>query len=289
MRSFLRVVESGSFLAAADALGVSRTTLRRRVGSLEARVGVALLESSQQGVTLTEAGRTLAKRGRVLLEQASAVVSSVREVGNEPSGLLRVSLPCGLPPHFVVPLFAALRSAFPRIAVETRVGDDPLGGTLEGVDFVLHFDEGHLRGRWISHVFVRVPERLIAATTYLEAHGTPRTIDDLAKHTLLTWRPPGEDPRMWPSRLGGRIPVEPALVSSDVHFVRQCALAGLGIALVPDAMLPDPGVPDGVLVGVLPGVVGRDRSVRASVPEALAETPNIKMVLDRARSFLAGG
>lgn len=63
LRAFLTVVDTGSFLAAADSLGVSRTTLRRRVGSLEARAGVTLLESTSQGAVLTEAGQLLAKRG----------------------------------------------------------------------------------------------------------------------------------------------------------------------------------------------------------------------------------
>src|SRR5262245_28360838 len=116
LRAFLQVVEQGSFLAAADALTVSRTTLRRRVGSLEVRAGVPLLESTQQGVVLTDAGRVLAARGRMLEEEANALIASVREVGQEPSGVLRIALPVGLPPHVLAPLLVAVRATYPRLA-----------------------------------------------------------------------------------------------------------------------------------------------------------------------------
>src|SRR5947209_288826 len=111
LRAFLTVVETGSYFAAAESLRVSRTTLRRRVGSRETRAGVPLVESTRQGAVLTEAGQALAERGRSLVAEATALVTSVREVGREPSGVLRVVLPVGMPPHAFAPLFGRLRKA----------------------------------------------------------------------------------------------------------------------------------------------------------------------------------
>jgi DNA-binding transcriptional LysR family regulator len=71
LRAFLDVVETGSFLAAAKSLGVSRTTLRRRVEALEARAGVPLLKSTPQGILLTEAGEVLAQRGRIMMQEST--------------------------------------------------------------------------------------------------------------------------------------------------------------------------------------------------------------------------
>src|SRR5690606_33518749 len=116
-------VETGSFLAAATTLGVPRATLRRRVDALEARAGVLLLERSARGVMVTEAGSMLAARGRSVLQEASALVASVRELGREPVGVLRVLLPVGLPPHALTPIFAALRGAYPRLSLQIRHGD----------------------------------------------------------------------------------------------------------------------------------------------------------------------
>jgi DNA-binding transcriptional LysR family regulator len=286
LQSFLDVVKQGSFHAAADALGMSRTTLRRRVESLQARAGVPLLESSRQGVVLTEAGRALAFRGQTMVEEASALVASIREMGRAPSGVLRVVVPVGLPPVLVMPLYASLRSAYPELRVHSRFSDDPLGESLVDIDMAVHFGESMPRGPWLSLVIMRLPERLHASKEYLAQRGTPASIDDLARHELLAWQAPGEDPSGWPLRSGGTFPVEPALMATDPYFLRQCCLAGLGIALIPELLVSEPGVAADAVVPVLPELVGRERVVRVTVPEALAEIPKIKMVLTHIRRFL---
>jgi DNA-binding transcriptional LysR family regulator len=280
LRAFLQVAESGSFLAAAESLGVSRTTLRRRVGSLEARAGVSLLESTQHGVVLTDAGKALARGGQALNEEAGALLASIREVGQEPSGVLRVSLPVGLPPHVLAQLFAALRAAHPRLLVETRFSEDPLSESLSGVDLAVHFSEAPPRGGWLSTVLLRLRHWLLGSAAYLARRGVPRSLDDLAGHELLAWQPPGEDGRALPLRRGGTFPIAPALVTADIHVLRHCARAGLGLSLVPDAELPDPGETE-PLVPVLPDLVGRERALRVTVPRALAEVPKIRMVLEQ--------
>lgn len=286
LRAFLHVVESGSFLAAADKLQVSRTTLRRRVDSLVARAGVPLLESTQQGVVLTDAGRVLARRGRLLDEEADALLASIREVGQEPAGVLRVSLPVGLPPLLLASIFAALRAAHPRLHVESRFSEDPITESLVGIDMAVHFSDTMPKGKWLSYVVLRMQEQLVAGKEYLARRGTPGSIDDLAQHELFAWQPPGADARAWPLRRGGTVAVAPTLLSSDIHLVRHCCLAGLGIGFLPDALLPDPGFPEGSLVPVLPDLVGRVRALRVTVPTALSDLPKIKMVLDRVRGFV---
>lgn len=286
LRAFLQVVDSGSFLAAADRLHVSRTTLRRRVGSLESRAGVPLLESTQQGILLTDAGQMLARRGRAMAEEAGVLLASVRGIGQAPSGILRVSLPVGLPPQLLASLFAALRAAYPQLHVESHFHDDPLAESLMGVDMAVHFGDSSPKGKWLSYVVLRMQERLIAGKAYLARHGTPTSYQDLARHELFAWQAPGADARAWPLRSGGTFAVEPSLVSSDIHLVRHCCLADLGIGLLPDAMLPDPGFDADALLPVLPDVVGRERALRVTVPAALADLPKIKMVLDRVRGLL---
>lgn len=286
LRAFLQVVDSGSFLAAADRLQVSRTTLRRRVGSLESRAGVPLLESTQQGVVLTDAGQMLARRGRAMEEEAGALLASVRGLGQAPSGVLRVSLPVGLPPQLLASIVAGLRAAYPQLHLECRFSDDPIADSLVGVDMAVHFSDATPRGKWLSYVILRVQERLVAGKEYLARRGRPASFEDLARHELFAWQVPGSDARAWPLRAGGTFAVEPALVSADIHLVRHCCLAGLGIGLVPDAMLPDPGFVEDTLVPVLTDLVGRERALRVTVPAALADLPKVKMVLDRIRSFV---
>jgi len=286
LRAFIAVIESGSFLGAARALGVSRTTLRRHVGALEARAGVALLESTSHGVIPTEAGHLLAHKGRTMVQEASALIDSIREVGRAPSGTLRVVLPVGLPPHVLTPLFAALREAYPQLGFHCRFSNDPLDEPLASVDIAVHFGEEVPRGPWISYVVMRVREWLVASRPYLERRGAPRAIGELRHHELFAWQAPGEDARVWHTLDGASFRVEPVLIATDIHFIRHCAMAGLGIGLVPDALLPDPGREADALVPVLGEVVGKRRPVRISVPAALAEIPKIKVVLGHLRGFL---
>ena len=286
LRAFIAVVETGSILGAARALGVSRTTLRRQVAALEARAGVPLLDSAPQGVSPTDAGNVLARQGRTMIQEASALLASIREVGHAPSGTLRVVLPVGLPPHLLTPLFSAMRSAHPKLQYHCRFSNDPLGEPLVDVDIAVHFGEDPPEGPWISHVVLRVREWLVASRAYLDRRGTPRTIDDLKHHELFAWEAPGEDGRVWRTVKGAPFTVQPTLIATDIHLLRSCCIAGLGIGLVPDALLPDPGADVEPLVPVMPDVVGRERPVRISVPAALSEIPKIKLVIDHVRGSL---
>ncbi|MBK9259518.1 MAG: LysR family transcriptional regulator [Polyangiaceae bacterium] len=288
LSAFLKVVDAGSFLAAADSLGVSRSTLRRRVGALEARAGVPLLESTSTGVVLTEAGRVLRNRGKTMIEEASALIASVREVGNEPAGTLRVIMPVGLPPHLLTPLLALFRERFPRLGTHLRFSSDPLSESIVDVDIVVHFADDAPTGPYISYAVFRVRQWLVASKEYLDKRGTPTSLEELRRHELLAWQAPFEDPCVWPTLQGATFVVQPALIATDIHFLRRCCMEHLGIGLVPDAKVTDPSLVQDTLVPVMPDLVGRDRTLRMSVPKALAEVPKIKVVLEQARHFLQG-
>lgn len=285
LRAFLAVVETGSFLGAERNLKMPRATVRRRVDALEARAGVSLIMKTREGVAATEAGAVLAHRGRQMIQEATALVASIREIGQEPSGVLRVMLPVGLAPHALVPAFDAVREAYPRLSVHARFSSDPVSGLLDDVDVALHFGPRATEGPWLSFELLRMQEHLIAHPSYLARRGTPTSLESLRQHTLFAWESPGEDPRVWPLRSGATFTVEPRLIASDIHLLRQCVLAGLGMALLPDAMLPDPGADSEGIVQVMATEVGRERSLRAVVPTVLSEVPKVKAVLSHIRAF----
>lgn len=287
LRAFVAVVETGSIVAAARSLNFARATLRRRLDELEARAGVALLHRTAQGVTPTEAGAVLATRGRGILEEASALISSVREVGAEPAGELRFVLPVGMPPQIVMPLFAVLHQRYPRLSFRVRFSEDPLGGLLKDVDVAVHFGSRSPKGSWVSYEILRVREWLVASRDYLRRKGAPKKPDDLVNHDLLSWESPDGDPTLWPARNGGAIRVAPQMISTDIHMLRRCAAAGMGIAFLPDAGIPEQESRQDRLIPVLPDAVGRERPLRVVVPAALSEIPRIRAVLTEIQTFLA--
>lgn len=282
LRAFLAVVDTGSFVSAATSLRYARATLRRRVDELEAQAGVPLLHRTGQGATPTEAGAVLAERGRQVLREASALLSSVREIGAEPTGTVRIVLPVGMPPHLFAPMYQALRARHPKLRARVRFAEDPMARLLDDVDVAVSYAPPDADGPWISEVLMRIPERLVASRAYLAKHGAP-TKDDLASRDLLVWEPPDGDSTMLPLLAGGELHVAPALASADVHLIRQCAAADLGIAFAPDGGIPEGGVE---LVPVLADVVGRERAVHVVTPSALSEVPRVKALLEQVHALM---
>ena len=172
------------------------------------------------------------------------------------------------------------------LAARGRLMVQEAGGLIEDVDLAVHFGDRSPAGPWVSREILRLRIWLVASREYLARRGTPKTVEDLQQHDLLSWECPGHDGRVWSTLRGGTIQVAPFMITRHIHLIRQYTLAGLGIALVPDAMLPDPGIPDGTLVPVLPDVVGREIGVRLMVPAVLSEIPRIKAMLELLKPFL---
>lgn len=286
MRAFLAVVDSGSFVSAADQLGLPRATLRRRVEALEARIGATLLERTSRGVLTTEAGQTLAGRGRSLMQEASQLVTSVREVGREPAGVLRIVIPLGMPPQATMAIWTLIQAKYPRLSIHIRPSPNPVAYLAEDAEMALHIGDAMPRGPWRCEAAIRLREWLVARKSYLDRAGRPEVAADLSKHRLFAWDGPDHDPRLLPLRAGGHHEVEPALVAADIHFVRTCAIAGLGIAFVPDGLLPDVGIGADVLEPVLPELIGRERHLRLLVPEVLADRPKVRRVVDELKKAM---
>jgi len=277
LRAFLAIVEHGSLLEASRALSLSRTTLRRRIEALAARIGVPLYTSTATGVEVTEAGLTLATHGRRLIQQSQAITTAVQEVARGPSGELRVVVPTGMPPHVAIPLYAGLRGRFPGLSLTARIAEDPLLAS-EGADLVLHFGARPAHGAWITRRLLTLRVWLVASPDYLAKNGTPTRIEDLDDHPLMIWSGLGEG-RTLPLVAGGHIPVRVALESYDIHMLRQAAIMGHGIAMLPDAMLPDPGFVKPPLTGVLADLIGTEVAIWTAIPEALRNAPRVRAML----------
>jgi DNA-binding transcriptional LysR family regulator len=287
LRAFLAVVESGSFVAAATSLRWSRATLRRRVDELEAYAGVALLHRSEQGASPTPAGEMMAQRGREVLSQASALRSSVREIGSVSSGLLRVAMPVGMPPGLLSLLFRTLRTTHRAVRVHLRIAEDPLALLLHDVDVAVCFGDEPPEGPWVSREVLRIQERLVATRPYLDARGTPSCLEDLHQHEILLWESPEKTGPCLPLRAGGDFLITPGVLSADIHMLRRGAIDELGICFGPDAMLLRDVAPEPEMVPVLDELVGRERVLRVVFPSALPEIRSLVEVIDMLRMIVS--
>lgn len=283
LRALIAVADTGSLASAAERLGIPRTTLRRRIEALEARVGADLVFTGSGGASLSSTGETVLGSARRVLHEASALLAGARGQGAEAEGVVQVVVPVGLPPHALVPIFRRCRDAWPRLRFDVRVVEDPLAHL--GADLVFHFGDRVRAGPWVTRTLLPLPERLLAAPSLLAARGTPVGLADLQDHDVLVWRRPDADAGALPLLAGGTHPITPTVVSADVHALRQLAAAGGGLAFVPDGPFPDPGDP---LVPVLPDLVGRACPFQVLVPEALARSPQVRAVQKEILGYLEG-
>jgi molybdate transport repressor ModE-like protein len=231
IRFLIRVVELGSVQRAAHQLGLSRTSLTRKLENLEAEVGSELFVRSTTGMTLTAAGSVVLEEGRTLLERYARMVSSVKSAADTPEGRVRVVIPAGMPDGARVGMLRALQSIAPGLGVDEVEHANPLLHLHEPFDLMFHNGEPPARGEWFSRLVWRKPLVALASQAYLSEFGRPASTAELARHRLLSWHLGNENPREWPLNGGGSLPVDPVFTSRDGQFLHHAAHEGLGILL----------------------------------------------------------
>jgi DNA-binding transcriptional LysR family regulator len=256
MQSFARVARTGSFTVAAGQLGLSRGLVSRHVAALESRLGVRLLLRSTRHVRLTEEGGLYLEQCERLLGDLEATERSLVSSGKSVSGMVRVVAPKSFGSLFVAEAMAGFAHAQPHIRASLILNDF----TFRPYDFVEHgFDVGIRIGAirdsaLISRQIATLEWVLCAAPAYLARDGRPRTLAELAHRPCLAHINVDPTDRIW--RFKGpngaeAVKIDGPLLSNSALALRQAALAGLGIALLPFYCIGR-DLADGRLVRLLP-------------------------------------
>jgi DNA-binding transcriptional LysR family regulator len=277
---FARVVEAGSFTAAAQALGVRKSSVSRSVAALEAELGIRLLQRTTRRLSLTDAGRAYHARTRDALEGLEEARKAVSSLGAEARGLVRLTAPTGYT-SALAPVIAAFLRDHPGVRVEVSLTARFVDLVKEGFDLAIRggpLVDSSLLARKIADT----EHRLFASPAYLAAAGRPRRLADLARHECLLYRSPGGTAR-W--RLVGPRGEEEVVVHGKVEtdeYALAVAMveAGHGIALGPDALFTD-ALAAGRLERVLPAYVRGSAPVNVVWPSRRFE-PAAVMLLREA-------
>ncbi len=184
MTIFVKVADTGSFTAAAEALDLPKASVSQHVARLEAHLGVRLLQRSTRRVRLTDDGAAYHDRIRALLSDVYAIEAGLGGATRAPSGRVRIDAPAAFATHALVPALPDFRARYPDIALEIGSSDRPVDLVAEGVDCVIRGGEvfdASLVGRRLESV-----ERwTLASPDYLARRGTPAHPDALADHALI--------------------------------------------------------------------------------------------------------
>jgi len=236
LQAFAAVVDGGSITAAADHLGQTVSGISRALARLEKKLNTTLLRRTTRRTELTEEGHAFLLRTRAILASIEDAEEHMAARRRQPAGRLRVNAATPFMLHAVVPLVPAFRSAYPQIALELDTDELNIDLLERRTDVAIRI--GHLRDSTLhARPLCTSRIRVLASPDYLRAQGRPRTVQDLARHTLLGFTQP-ESLNRWPLRgaHGDEWPVAPAITASSGETLRQLALQGAGIVCLSDFM-----------------------------------------------------
>lgn len=233
LRVFIAVAETRSFAQAARRLAISPAQASKLVARLEDRLGTRLLNRTTRDVSLTDTGRAYQVRARELVEEFDQLEKSVQESGS-PRGLLKISAPVSFGAEQLGPVLLDFAAAYPNVGLEVSFTDRMINLVEEGFDVALRI--GILTdSSLVARKLAEVRAITLASPDYLDAHGAPRTPDELSnRETIIDLNL--RDPFTWTFGAGKKrveVKVNGRLRFSNASICVAAARAGFGIARAP--------------------------------------------------------
>jgi DNA-binding transcriptional LysR family regulator len=253
LEAFIKVAERLSVSAAANDLDLGKAVVSKRVAQLESRLKVTLFSRSTRKIALTPAGEAYLDFARRALREVDAAAERLRELRSELSGRIRVSATVSWGQRVLalhLPEFVRLH---PAVELELNLSDRLVDLAVERTDLALRWTAAAAPPGLVVEPAATVRWWVVAAPGYLAQAGTPRKPSDLAAHECLSyWRETSDDTWVLADARSQRhtVQVGARFHANDVEAVTAAALAGLGLALLPD-YLCEPALADGRLVQVL--------------------------------------
>jgi DNA-binding transcriptional LysR family regulator len=280
MLVFAHVVEAGSFSGAGRRLGLAKSSVSKHVAKLEARLGAQLLHRTTRAVALTEVGRAFHDRcARIARE----IEEAEREAGRahaSPQGLLKLNVPASLGRLRLAPLIAEFLAEHPKVRVDVALDERFVNAVEGGFDVTVRvtraLDDSSLIARRLA------PTRIVVcgAPSYLRERGVPRTPAELARHECLSYSHARHE--AW--RFAGcaadvEVAVAGRFRANDGDALREAALAGMGLAQVPEFIVA-PELTRGALQAVLEPYEVSSCAIWALYPPSRYLSPNVRAFVD---------
>jgi DNA-binding transcriptional LysR family regulator len=260
MNVFCKVVELGSFAAAAERLDISTSATSRMIAQLETTLHARLLNRTTRRISLTEDGRGYYERCLQLLSDLEEAEESVGNASVELRGTLRLTAPISFGAWHLAPAIADFSRLHPQVKFDISLSDQQIDLVEEGLDLAIRV--GALGSQnLVARPIGKARMMLCAAQDYLNAHGIPQTPGDLPKHQCLTYAYASDnhvwrfaDPAEKGSKREGKGPIS-VRVGGNTHsnnglLLRELAAQGMGLTMAPDFILQS-AVDEGRLVEVM--------------------------------------
>jgi len=280
MLSFCAVVDAGSFVNAAEVLGVSKAAVSRYVANLEARLGVRLLHRTTRKLSLTEEGSVFNTRCRELLSSVEEAEAEITAHSGSAQGLLRVSVPVTFGVQHLAPIWDSFHVIYPQIRLEVTLSDRIADVVEEGYDLAIRITR-LASSSLISKRLASTRVVLCASPEYLASHGIPSHPAELANHEIIAysywsptdiWQFDGPDGPV-------SVAIKPWIHTNNGDTCRAIALSHQGVILQPTFLIGD-DLAAGRLVELLPKYRSIELGIYAVYPTRKHVAPKVRALVD---------
>lgn len=290
MQSFARVVESGSFVAAAERLGTSTSSLSRQIADLEQHLGARLLNRTTRRLSLTESGQAFYERTVALLNDLAEAESIVGQSAVAPRGTLRLTCSYNMAQSRIAPAIAGFVERYPDVKFDVMVSDRMIDLVDEGFDLAIRVGQVG-SDRLVARRLGAMQLVTCASPAYLQQHGSPETPQHLAAHNVLTYAYTAA-PRTW-RFTDSKGQLHDVRVTGSLHAnsgdtLVAAAIAGLGIVCEPDFVVDD-AVADGRLQRVLPAFDAMHGDIWAVYPSHRHLSLKVRLFVDHIGHWFSAG
>lgn len=282
---FVQVVDSGSFTAAAERLGLSKSVISKYVTRLEDRLGARLLHRTTRRLSLTEVGRTFYERSQLGLREIEEAEAEVSRLQEAPRGTLRINAPMSFGIKHVAPAIPDFQAQYPELTVDMNLDDRQVDLVEAGFDLgirIAELPDSSLVAKRLGpckHVICGAPG-------YFKRQGTPRKAEDLSEHNAITYQYQTST-REWhlitPQGKTVKVPVTGNIHMNNSLALREALLQGAGITLTPTFVVGE-DIKAGKLQAVLTDHKCLELSIYAIYPQHRHLSPKVRAFID----FMAG-
>jgi DNA-binding transcriptional LysR family regulator len=280
---FTQVVDHSGFARAARALGVPKSRLSRHVVALETQLNVRLINRSTRRFVVTEVGQEVYRHATAMLAEADAALEAVEFARAAPRGTVRASCPVALAQSALATMLPDFLTKYPAIRLQLHVSNRRVDVVREGFDVALRVrTQPSGEDGLVMRAFGRANQLLVASPEYLARSGAPASPQELSGRETLDYG--GElDPGPWElfGADGARVRAEhtPRVLCHDFVVLRAAALAGVGIAQLPESVVRD-DLKSGTLTRVLPNWNTPQGIVHVVFPSRRGLLPAVRVFID---------
>jgi DNA-binding transcriptional LysR family regulator len=282
------VIDAGSFVAAADALAMSKATVSRYVSDLEQRLGVRLMQRTTRKLSLTDEGEVFLARAREILARIDESEAEISTRAESASGILKVSVPVSFGLKHLAPLWSDFLQAHPRVTLDVHLADRVVDLVDDGFDLavrIARLPDSSLVSRRIASTRLV----LCASPEYLRRRGNPQHPSELAQHDVIGYSLASMGDQWQFTGPEGPVTarVKPRLWTNNGDTSVAAAVHGAGIDLQPTFLIGEE-LASGRLVEVLPEYRSVELGIYAVYPTRKFVLPKVRALVDFLLHTFAG-